>query len=90
MWEVYTVGNVAHVHFFREVAFQMGANISEKPFRATSLHVHFLRSVAGEYGHAEAFALVAGLLRPRSMVVPNDTHTGGITAHVLAEGPSSK
>ena len=48
--------------------------------------VHFLRSVTGEYGHAEAFALVAGVVAAEvHEVVPSDTHTGGITAHVLAE-----
>ena len=85
--EVYTVGDVAHVHFFREVTFPDGSkhllgNLSVQP----AYTVHFLRSVTGEYGHAEAFALVAGVVAAEvHEVVPSDTHTGGITAHVLAE-----
>ena len=33
-------------------------NLSVQP----AYTVHFLRSVTGEYGHAEAFALVAGVV----------------------------
>ena len=84
---MYTVGNVAHVHFFREVTFPDGSkhllgNLSVQP----AYTVHFLRSVAGEYGHAETLALVAGVVAAEvHEVVPSDAHTGRITAHVLAE-----
>ena len=65
----------------------MGANISWEPFRLQPAYtVHFLRSVAGEYGHTETLALVAGVVAAEvHEVVPSDTHTGRITAHVLAE-----
>ena len=85
--EVYTVRNVTHVHFFREVAFPDRSKHLLRDFSMQPAYtIHFLRSVASKYGHTEAFALVARIVAAKiHKVIPSDAHFGRITTHVLAE-----
>ena len=53
--------------------------------------VHFLTSLAKEGGHAEALALVFGVLTTKSHeIVPADTEFAGILAEIFSAKASSK
>ena len=85
--EVYTVGNITHMIFFREVALPDSGehflgNLAVQPAHA----VDFLRSVTGKDRHAETFTFVARVVAAQvHQVVPSDTHAGRIAAHVFSE-----
>ena len=82
-----TVGDIAHVVFFRIVTGPDGGeHLLADPTMELAHAIDFLAGVAGEGGKAETLAVVVGILASHAdKLVPREAETLGIATHILAE-----